>query len=153
MTLGYRRAVPADVAPMASLVERSYAHYVPLIGLRPAPMDADYSAIVEHQPVWVVESATGSLVGVLVLAVEPDHLSIDNVAIAPDYQGMGIGSRLLEIAEDEARTADRIEIRLFTHVMMTDNIAWYGRRGYVETHRLAERGFSRAFFTKRLDGD
>ena len=151
MTLAYRRAGPSDAAAIAALVEASYARYVPLIGLRPAPMDADYTTIVEQQPVWVAEAGTGSPVGVLVLAVGPDHLSIENVAVAPDHQGMGIGSRLLDIAEDVARTAGLSEIRLFTHVMMTDNIAFYGRRGYVETHRMAEREFSRVFFTKDLD--
>ena len=152
VTLRYRRAVPADVTAIASLVERSYAHYVPVIGLRPAPMDADYATLVDHQPVWLGEEPGGSLVGVLVLALEPDHLVIENVAVAPGQQGAGIGSQLLDIAEAEARAAGLLEIRLFAHVMMTDNIAFYGRRGYVETHRLTERGFSRAFFSKHLDG-
>ena len=153
MSIRYRRAVPGDAAAIAALVERSYAHYVPLIGLRPAPMDADYASVVERQIVWVGESegVDGTLVGVIVLALEADQLSIDNVAVAPNWQGRGVGSRLLDIAEDEARAGGRTELHLFTHVMMTDNIAYYTRRGYVETHRLAERAFERAFFTKRLD--
>jgi ribosomal protein S18 acetylase RimI-like enzyme len=150
VTIEYRPATAGDASAIAELVERSYAHYVPIIGLRPAPMDADYASEVQTKSVWVADR-DGEPVGVIVLTLEPDHLGVDNVAVSPDAQGLGIGSNLLAIAEDAARAEGRDEIRLFTHVLMTDNIAYYGRRGYVETHRLAERGFSRAFFTKRLD--
>jgi N-acetylglutamate synthase-like GNAT family acetyltransferase len=147
----YRRATPADAEPIADLVERSYAGYVPLIGLRPAPMDADYPTVVETMVVWVAEDS-GRLVGVIVLEVEAaaDHLLIENVAVSPEAQGLGIGSRLLQIAEDEATAAGLSELRLFTHELMTENLAYYGRRGYVETHRLTENGFSRVFLSKRL---
>lgn len=149
MTVKYRRATATDAAAIADLVEGSYAHYVPVIGLRPAPMDADYASMVSALPVWVAD-LDGSLVGVIVMEVAADHLLVDNVAVAPGSQGLGIGSRLLAIAEDEARSAGLDELRLFTHVLMTDNIAYYARRGYVETHRRAERGFSRVFFSKSL---
>jgi ribosomal protein S18 acetylase RimI-like enzyme len=150
VTIEYRRATTDDVAAIGGLVERSYVHYVPLIGLRPQPMDADYTSEVTTKPVWVAERGA-ELLGVIVLTPHPHHLGVDNVAVAPEAQGLGIGSHLLEIAERQAHEAGLSEIRLFTHVLMTDNIAFYGRRGYVETHRLVERAFSRAFFTKRLD--
>jgi ribosomal protein S18 acetylase RimI-like enzyme len=152
LSIRYRRATASDASAIAALVKESYAHYVPLIGLRPAPMDADYAVVVERQAVWVAVGENGSPVGVVVLGLEADHLVVDNVAVAPGSQGLGVGTRLLDIAESEAKEAGRTEVRLFTHVMMTDNIAYYGRRGYLETHRLTERGFSRAFFSKRLDG-
>jgi ribosomal protein S18 acetylase RimI-like enzyme len=114
-------------------------------------MDADYPAVVEEQPVWVAVDDRGDrVVGVLVLEIEPDHLQVDNVAVDPGLQGAGIGSRLLEIAEDAARAAQVSEVRLFTHVLMASNIALYKRRGYVEVERRDEDAFSRVFFTKRL---
>ncbi len=33
---------------------------------------------------------------------------------------------------------------------MTENLAYYPRRGYRETHRTMGDGFSRVFFTKNL---
>jgi hypothetical protein len=33
---------------------------------------------------------------------------------------------------------------------MTENLAYYPRRGYVETHRTVADGFSRVYFSKRL---
>jgi hypothetical protein len=35
--------------------------------------------------------------------------------------------------------------------MMTENLTYYPRRGYTETHRMQQDGFQRVFFRKRLD--
>ena len=42
------------------------------------------------------------------------------------------------------------EVRLFTHVGMTENQRLYERRGYVETHRLQEEAFARVFYRKEV---
>ena len=42
-----RPATPADLPAVQQIVETSYADYIPLIGRRPAPMDADYAAAIE----------------------------------------------------------------------------------------------------------
>lgn len=41
-------------------------------------------------------------------------------------------------------------IRLCTNEAMTENLAYYLRMGYPETHRAVENGYHRVFFTKRL---
>jgi hypothetical protein len=38
--------------------------------------------------------------------------------------------------------------RLYTNAAMTENLAYYPRRGYIETHRAAQDGFHRVFFRK-----
>ena len=63
-------------------------------------------------------------------------------------QGQGLGNRLLALAEDEARRLGLPEVRLYTNVTMTENLAYYPRRGYVETHRAQQYGFHRVFFRK-----
>jgi hypothetical protein len=42
------------------------------------------------------------------------------------------------------------ELRLFTHALMTENQAYYVRRGYMRTGRTKDDGFDRVFFAKRL---
>ena len=76
---------------------------------------------------------------------------LDNVAVAPDRQGSGIGGFLLAYAEHRARAEHRSEIQLYTHVSMVENIARYTALGYVETHRETQSGFNRVFMTKMLD--
>jgi hypothetical protein len=34
---------------------------------------------------------------------------------------------------------------------MTENLAYYPRHGYAETHRAEKDGFSRVFFRKTID--
>jgi ribosomal protein S18 acetylase RimI-like enzyme len=79
-------------------------------------------------------------------------LLLENVAVLPTAQGRGIGSRLLALAEDQARGLRLCEIRLYTNEAMTENLAYYTRRGYAETHRAEQDGFRRVFFRKQLAG-
>ena len=81
---------------------------------------------------------------------KPDHLLLDNIAVRPDRQGEGLGLRLIGFAEGETRRLGHAELRLYTHVIMTENIALYARVGFVETGRGREAGYDRVFMTKRL---
>lgn len=144
-----RPARPADAAAVTALVHDAYAHYVARLGRRPAPMDVDYAAAIDSGGVWVAE-ADGAMVGVLVLVVEADHLLLENIAVSPAAQGTGLGTRLLEFTEAQARAHGRPEVRLYTNEKMTENIAYYGRHGFHETHRVADQGFRRVFFAKNL---
>jgi N-acetylglutamate synthase-like GNAT family acetyltransferase len=143
-----RPATAADVPAVRELVGAAYRRYVPRMGREPAPMTADYAAIVAAGRAWVAE-ADGRLAGLVVLV--PDHLLLENVAVDPAQQGRGVGSVLLAFADEHARALGLPEVRLYTNEMMTENLAYYPRRGYVETHRTEEHGFNRVFFTKRLD--
>lgn len=55
-------------------------------------------------------------------------------------------------AEEQAMDAGKPTVRLYTHVTMTENVAFYTRRGFVETHREPD-GFRRIFMSKSLAVD
>jgi N-acetylglutamate synthase-like GNAT family acetyltransferase len=57
-------------------------------------MKADYGPKVARGQVSVADEA-GGIVGLIVLIREPDHLLVENVAVAPERQGEGIGRALL----------------------------------------------------------
>lgn len=42
---------------------------------------------------------------------------------------------------------------LYTNVVMTENIRWYEKLGFVETKRVREQGFSRVYMQKVLGSD
>ena len=144
-----RRAGDADIAALRVIATAAYEHYMPRIGRAPAPMTADYAHAVRHGQAWVAEDG-GEVAGLLILVARPDHLLLENVAVRPAAQGRGIGTRLLALAEDQARSLQLSEIRLYTNEAMTENLAYYPRRGYAETHRAGQDGFRRVFFRKRL---
>ncbi len=114
-------------------------------------MTDDYAKVVREDEAYVVECA-GRLVGLLVLQARPDHLLLENVAVAPDTQKLGIGRLLLDLADRRARELGLSEVRLYTNVAMTENLAYYPRHGYHETGRATQDGFQRVFFTKQLHG-
>ena len=127
----------------------AYEVYVDRIGREPAPMTADYGRISRSGHAWVAEHA-GGIIGILVLEPAEDHLLLENVAVAPGAQGLGVGRRLLRLAEDKARAHGVGEVRLYTNEAMTENLGYYPRHGYRETHRATQEGFRRVFFTKVL---
>jgi ribosomal protein S18 acetylase RimI-like enzyme len=144
-----RQARAADVPRIEAIVAAAYAKYIPRMGKKPGPMLDDYAARVGEGAVWVLET-DGAVVGLVVLLPEPDHMLLDNVAVDPGLAGRGIGRALIAFAEAETRRRGFAEIRLYTHVTMTENIAMYPRLGYEETHRGEQAGFQRVFMRKRL---
>jgi N-acetylglutamate synthase-like GNAT family acetyltransferase len=144
-----REAKAGDREAVERLVEAAYGMYVERIGRRPAPMDADYAALIDAGRVTVAER-DGRVIGILVLVPEEDHLLVENVAVDPAAQGSGLGRRLMARAEGHARTLGLTELRLYTNEKMVENLAWYPRLGYTETERRVESGFARVFFVKTL---
>lgn len=204
--LTIRLAGDSDVPVLQAIAAAAYQLYLPRVGRPPAPMTADYAAIVERGQAWlategtvaglsagagepvgdvsagVSESAAGLSAGVgeptvagvpaaarapagtaqpaigagtqaaglIVLVPADNYLLLENVAVVPSAQGRGVGGALLRFAEDHARSLGLGEIRLYTNAAMTENLAYYPRRGYRETGRGEQDGFSRVFFAKQI---
>lgn len=76
-----------------------------------------------------------------------DVLRIGRLAVVPDLQGRGIGTRLLQAVE--ARS-DAAEAELFTGALSVANLRLYQREGYVETHRVALPAVELVYLRKLL---
>ena len=134
---------------MHDLAQRAYGIYIERIGRRPGPMDDDYGEKVRDACVYVADDED-RVVGLIVLIEAPDHLLIENVAVEPDRQHSGIGRALLNLAEIHARERGLTELRLYTNVVLVDNIRLYTRFGYRETGREITSRFERVNFSKHL---
>jgi ribosomal protein S18 acetylase RimI-like enzyme len=145
-----RPATTGDIAAITACAEAAYAPYVPRIGRAPAPMVADFAAHVAAGEVHVIE-AGGQLAGYMVMMVGPGEVFIDNVAIDPKHQGLGLGGRLMALAEATAREQGHGRLRLYTNLAMTENVDFYGYLGFAETERRHEDGFDRIYMVKTLD--
>jgi ribosomal protein S18 acetylase RimI-like enzyme len=146
-----RAANAADVSVIGQIVEQAYRHYISRIGRPPEPMLDDYAARVSKGVVWVIEEGS-TIAGIIVLLSKPDYMLLDNIAVAPARQGSGLGRRLLAFAEAEAVRRGYREIRLYTHLTMTENQRLYAAIGYEETGHGTEAGYERVFMRKRLAG-
>lgn len=151
MKIEFRSANLADVAKITGCVKAAYQHYVARMGKKPGPMLDDYAALIRDHHVFVATSSGDVLLaGLLVLIEQPDTILLDNVAVHPDFQGHGLGKRLMQKAEQEAKRLGYQSLILYTHELMTENQAIYKKIGYVETHRIEEKGFKRVYMRKNI---
>lgn len=146
-----RTARHHDAAVVRDVVRAAYAHYTARIGKLPGPMLDDYARRIADGQTWVMEDG-GRIVGVLVLEETQSGFLLDNVVVSPGCQGKGHGRALVEFAEAEARRRGYDAIHLYTHALMAENIALYHRIGFIETHRVREKGYDRVYMAKQLHG-
>lgn len=110
----------------------------------------DYKSLIRAEAVTVAFDGD-EMVGLIVMWARRDHWFVDNMAVWPSRQGSGIGSILLAHADIVAEAAGFNEIRLLTNEAMTANTTYYEHRGYVETHRSVEDGYTRIHYSRTLD--
>ncbi|TPJ75066.1 GNAT family N-acetyltransferase [Mesorhizobium sp. B2-7-1] len=128
-SIRFRPAEAADAAAIRDIVREAYARWVPVIGREPLPMRADYDkALQEHQFDLAIEN--GRIVGLIETITHDDHIWIENVAVASEAQGRGIGRKLLESAERTADEAGLRELRLLTNGAFEANVSLSKRLGY-----------------------
>ena len=114
---------------MRALTRAAYAKWVPLIGREPKPMGADYEkAVAEHR---VDLAYLGDELAALIETIDgADHLLVENVAVAPEFQGRGLGRFLMAHAESLAAELGYGEMRLYTNQRFAENIRLYLALGY-----------------------
>jgi GNAT superfamily N-acetyltransferase len=130
-------------------VRAAYAKWVPVIGREPLPMRADYDKAVAEHP-FDVAVEDDRIVGMIETMLEDDHLWIENVCVAPQAQGRGIGRLLLERAERKALEAGRFELRLLTNGAFEANVLLYKRHGYSVDREEPFMGGMTVYMSKTL---
>lgn len=84
-----------------------------------------------------------TLLGCIFCRPEAESLYIGKLAVAPSFQGRGIGRLLLEAAEHLAHDLRLPVLRLETRIELTGNHAAFARWGFVRTAENAHPGFTR----------
>lgn len=144
-----RPAATGDLAAVRAIARAAYAPYVPLIGLEPPPMVADFGAALAAGALWVA-TAGAAPIGYVHAYPSAESFFIENLAVAPAAQGQGIGRRLVAFAEAEALRRGFHAVTLYTNAHMAAPRALYPRLGYAETGRRTEHGLDRIYFAKAL---
>jgi len=147
--LTIRRATMADASVVREITDHAYAGYVPLLGRKPQPMTADHQAMIAEHEVWLLVDEEAVL-GVLELISEPGCTLIYSVAVRPEHHRRGLGRMLLDWAERQTARAGHDRIRLYTNVLMEDNLRLYARLGYTETGREPYLGSTLVHMAKQV---
>ncbi len=134
-----RKAQLDDAAALGRCMAQAFAGPSAQLGGDPLPpMVADYETEIRDYLVWVAEIGP-DIIGGLVLVPKSDHMLIGIIAVDPKAQGLGIGKALLEFAESQSKQTGRDELRLATHIALTENICFYKHLGWAETKRDKSR--------------
>lgn len=144
-----RLALADDLSKVEQIVEAAYSPYIARIGKPPGPMLDDYASLIANEQVYVLANRDG-IAGIIVVIPETDAMLLDNVAVAPTAQGQGYGKQLISFAEATARRQGFDQIKLYTHELMSENLAIYASLGFLETHRVTEKGYNRVYMSKQL---
>ena len=112
-------------------------------------MTANYQTAVRLNRVDLAYD-NGAPVGLIETIDRSDHLLIENVAVAPERHGQGIGRALMAHAEAIARAAGYRDVRLYTNQRFETNVQLYLRLGYViDREAESELGVT-VYMSKRL---
>lgn len=135
--LEMRRAVEDDAPAISECIEAAYSKYASRIEDLPAVSEGIADEIAEHL-VFVLEHGH-SIVGAVVIIRKEEYALLANIAVGPEHAGKGFGRRLMVEAESECRRLGLPEMRLTTHVEMTENIQFYRNLGWRETGRTGSK--------------
>lgn len=144
-----RPAGLADIDAIEALVAAAFGNYVERIGRKPQPMLTDYRAALNEHQLWVLEQEEVPM-AVLELVPRITYLLVATIAVSPPHQGSGVGRRLMAFAESEAKRQGCREVRLYTNERLTENLTFYARLGFHETHREPLNGTSLVHMAKPI---
>ncbi len=142
--LDIRQAISSDLEAVTRITAQAYSIWVPILGYSPQPVTDDPAPRIEQGEVFVA-CYDKAVVGVIAVERGDDHDLIFNVAVDPGHAGKGIGRRLIQEIEQQARSAGKASMTLYTNALMERNISLYIALGYVETGRrpnTARPGFT-----------
>jgi len=85
----------------------------------------------------------GLIAGCIFALERTTDVYVGKLAVEPEFQGQGIGRRLMQAVEDFARGRNKSAIELQTRIELTTNHATFARLGFRETARTAHQGYDR----------
>jgi ribosomal protein S18 acetylase RimI-like enzyme len=144
-----RRGTIKDLSHIKQLARQAYQIYVDRIGKPPAPMIADFESSIDRGELFVSVEAD-QVCGYVVFYPTGRYMHLENVAVAPAYQGRGVGGALIAFVERQSAEQGLAGVELYTNEKMTENQRLYPALGYREQGRATEAGFNRVYYRKEL---
>lgn len=132
VTASVRRAADVDVPAITRLINRAYRVEDFFVeGDRIA--EREVAALAAARQLVVLDGATGGLAAAIQVDPSGDRGYFGLLSVDPEYQGLGLGRRMVAVAEAlcEAMGCTRMGLRV---VNIREELApWYRRLGYRET--------------------
>lgn len=146
------RLSAADAGEILTLQRAAYVSEARLHGdLSLPPLTQSLAQLVEElndaNVIALGIRSAGRLVACVRLSVRRTTAELERLTVAPDLQGQGLGTRLLE-SVDGVLPAEVERVELFTGEKSLANIRLYERMGYVEDRRVNVGSYDLVFLTR-----
>jgi ribosomal protein S18 acetylase RimI-like enzyme len=102
-TLALRPATPADSEFCYQLHKAAMGEYVTAIWGWDEQVQRGFHTRAFDPGRWQIITADGADIGMLSVEYRPDEIYLARIEVHPDYQGRGIGTRLISALASEAR--------------------------------------------------
>lgn len=102
---------------------------------------------------WLVQWCNGDLIANGQLLIYPHGAEFANLAVAPAWQGQGVGTALIAALEAIARENGLAEVEIGVNVENGRALALYERLGFVEDRRIVLLGETAVILYKTLIPD
>jgi ribosomal protein S18 acetylase RimI-like enzyme len=139
LAISVRRALPSDAPALAELVNRAYA--VERFFVEGERTSADEIVRLVESGAFLVLENKGGLAAAVYVESKTESGYIGMLSVDPGLQGMGIGTRLVRIAEAMCEAMGATSVRLRIVNLREELGRWYRSLGYSEvgtapyTHR------------------
>ena len=150
-----RRARAADLPALARLINRAYAVEADVFDGERVRVD-ELSALAVDGHFLVLDRADGELAAAVYVALGGVHARLELLAVAPELQRLGLGRRLVALAEALAAALGCHAVDLAIVNLRTELLPWYRSQGYREVgtaaidDRATRRPCHRLLLTKPL---
>jgi ribosomal protein S18 acetylase RimI-like enzyme len=129
-TVALRDALPSEAPALAALVNRAYRVEDFFIdGDRTT--EAEVAGMFSHATFLVAEGE-GRLAGAVYISADGPRGHFGMLAVDPACQATGLGSFLVEAAEQRLRQSGCVSVSIDVINLRSELLPWYRRRGYVE---------------------
>jgi tRNA threonylcarbamoyladenosine biosynthesis protein TsaE len=133
--LEIRAARPEDAPKMVAVIHRAFAARPVLDPPTPqlSESEATVRAAIEADGGLVV-LVDGEPAGTLLFDTShgPDELGLRRVSVSPHWQGRGVATAMVGVAETTARRRGRSRLSLLARRELSSTVAFWRRRGYCE---------------------
>src|SRR5690606_38594007 len=140
------RRIPADFEQTAELLAMIRCAFAYMDGRidPPSSIHRLTETALQHKcaaEIGILASVDGRIAGCVFIAERDDHFYLGKLAVDPEFQGRGIGGRLVAEAERIAGECGKPIIELQTRVELEANHAAFARMGFSEVGRTAHDGY------------
>ncbi len=142
-TLAITTATPADALALKDLLEAAYRgdsaragwnHEADILDDERIGIEELDALLADPAVTILTAREAGTLIGCVAVTRKDDTLGyLGMLCVLPTLQSAGLGRRLLDAAEDLARTEGIAAMEMTVIDSRTSLIAWYERRGYAFT--------------------